>query len=121
MRRPDLADLTEALAAFDAAASAHPAASLDPAARYEQRVVTNLRDILRREQALAASNEAAAIDRLHRLLGVAGDLSALEGELCRRIAEGVFTERDPELLDHLRRQVRAQLEIDNPRYWSLST
>jgi hypothetical protein len=121
MRRPDRTDLSEALAAFDTAAANAAAAPLEGAARYEQRVAANLRDILRREQDLAARNEAAAIDRLQRLLGVAGDLSALEGELCRRIAEGIFTESDPELLEHLRLQARAQLEIDNPKYWSLHT
>ena len=53
------------------------------------------------------------------MLGHEGSSEQLEAELCRSIAAGGLDESSLALMQHLRADVMARLEIDNPRYWSL--
>lgn len=116
MRRPDLADLERGLREFH---STDPAAGEDAAAQYERRIARSLEDIVRRERESGAALRTGAATRLAALLGREAPLPELEVELCRRLATGAIDESDRALMSHLRAQVHAQLEIDNPRYWSL--
>lgn len=116
MRRPDLADLERGIHEFQASESA---SADDPASRYEQRIVRNLEDVVRREHEQGESLRAAGRARLALLLGHEGSSEQLEAELCRSIAAGGLDESSLALMQHLRADVMARLEIDNPRYWSL--
>lgn len=117
MRRPDLDDLERGLREFQAATSG--AMADDTAARYEQRIAQHLAEVVRRERELAPGLRAAATARLAALLGHVGPPGTLEAELCRRLRAGEIDESSTALMRHLRAQVTGQLEIDNPRYWSL--
>lgn len=116
MRRPDLADLERGIRRFRES----PAASAeDAASRYEQRVVQNLEDVVRRERESGERLHAASRKRLATLLGRDGSLDELEAELCRRLALGAIDWTCPALMQHLRAEAILRLRIDNPRYWSL--
>lgn len=100
MRRPDLKDLERAVAdhATSIASGVETAA-----ARYERRIVENLRAIIEREH----------------LFGAQMDSSVSDDDLCRRLIAGEIDEHDTTLMMHLRRSAELRLQIDNPRYWSL--
>jgi hypothetical protein len=89
---------------------------LPPHAAFQARVAANALDLAAREWQLAPAAEAAALARLRALLGHDGAPDALEAELCRRIADGSLSARDPALLDHLWTGTLDRLAIDQPAY-----
>ena len=78
--------------------------------RFHARVAANVLGMVERELALGEAQAAAHREELARL-GVAD-----EAELAAAIREGRLDDRRQELLDVLRRTVRAKLEVANPRY-----
>lgn len=89
---------------------------LPPHAAFQARVAANALELAAREWRLAPAAEAAALARLSALLGSEGDSTALEAELCRRIAEGGIAADDPALLEHLWAGTLDRLAIDQPSY-----
>lgn len=85
-------------------------------AAFQARVAANALDLAAREWQLAPAAEAAALARLHALLGHDGAPDALEAELCRRIADGSLRADDPALLNHLWAGTLDRLAIDQPTY-----
>jgi hypothetical protein len=111
---PSAAELTEALNAVETGPPG------DPRAAFIARVADNARATLEREAALGPSAEAAAVERLRALLGMAGDFEALNAELCERLADGRLGPLDPAVLAHLKASVADQIAIDQPTYWGLA-
>ncbi|CAN5139462.1 DUF6285 domain-containing protein [soil metagenome] len=110
---PSAAELTEALAAFDASAT-------DARATFLARVADNARATLEREAALGPAAEAAGVARLKALLGEDGDFSALNAALCARLRDGRLSPLDPALLAHLKASAIDRIAIDQPSYSGLA-
>jgi hypothetical protein len=79
-------------------------------------VARNALAIAQRELELAPQAEARAKVRLEALLGVQGDLPALESKLAAGLRQGSLTRETPGLFEHLRLQALDRLAIDQPRY-----
>ena len=71
----------------------------------------------RRQLQLAPTAETAELERLKGLLGVDGDLIALNAELCRRLASGAIDPADEAVRLHLWETTLAKLAVDQPNYW----
>jgi hypothetical protein len=87
---------------------------------YFARVASNALHILRREAVLGPSAAQEERAGLKQLMGREGSLADLNAALCRAIREGRIDETSAELLSHLKRTILRQIEIDQPRYRSLS-
>jgi hypothetical protein len=83
------------------------------------RVAVNALAAVRREIELGPDAEAAATERLRVLLGHDGDFTALNTELCDRLASGELTAKDPQVLAHLKASIIDQVRIDQPNYAGL--
>jgi len=83
------------------------------------RVAVNALAAVRREIELGPDAEAAAAERLRALLGHDGDFTALNTELCDRLASGELTAKDPQVLAHLKASIIDQVRIDQPNYAGL--
>lgn len=82
-------------------------------------VAARAAEIVAREVRHGAAADAAAAERLRRLLGCPGDArdaGALEAELVERINDGRQRCDDPALVDHLWQTTLAKLAIDQPGY-----
>jgi hypothetical protein len=113
---PTAAELTEAVAAFDA----EPAIPGDARQAFLARVTDNARATLARDAEHGARLEAEAIGRLSKLMGEAGDFATLNAKLCEALREGAIDPRDPALLAHLRATAIGQIAIDQPSYGGLA-
>ena len=113
---PTAAELTEAVAAFEA----EPAAPGDARHVFLSRVTDNARATLAREAEHGARLEAEAVERLSALLGKTGDHAVLNAELCRRLRDAELAPLDPALLAHLRATAIGQIGIDQPSYGGLA-
>jgi hypothetical protein len=113
---PTAAELTEAVAAFDA----ETATPGDARHAFLARVADNARAILEREARDGARIEAEAVARLQSLLGQTGDVSTLNARLCQALRDGAIAPLDPALLAHLRATAIAQIAIDQPTYGGLT-
>ncbi len=113
---PTAAELTEAVAAFDA----EPPALGDARHAFLARVTDNARATLAREAEHGASLEAEAIARLSALMGQAGDFATLNAKLCEGLRDGAIDPLDPVLLAHLRATAIGQIAIDQPTYGGLT-
>ncbi len=111
---PTAAELAEALAALDSS----PAS--DARGQFLARVADNARATLEREAALEPAAERAEIGRLRALLGVEGDFTGLNAELCARLRDGRLAPLAPAVLAHLRASVIDQIAIDQPSYSGLA-
>ena len=78
--------------------------------KFHTRVAINVLGMVEREIALGAAQERAHADGLRRL-GVASD-----AELAAGIRDGSLDDRTREVIEFLRKTVRAKLEVANPRY-----
>jgi hypothetical protein len=116
IRHPTAAELSQAIAAFEA----EPAIPGDVRQTFLARVTDNARATLAREAEHGARLEAEAIERLKALLGETGTFEALNGELCARLRDGRIAPRDPALLAHLRATAIGQIAIDQPSYGGLA-
>lgn len=85
---------------------------------FQARVAANALEMSRRQINLAPESHAAEHARLEALLGMNGDLLALNHELCRRIAAGEANLSTPGVADHLRRVTLEKLAVDQPTYAS---
>jgi hypothetical protein len=112
---PTAAELSEAIATFDA----QPAASGDARHAFLVRVADNARATVAREVELGARLEAEAIDRLSALLEQGGDFAALNAALCEALRRGEVSPRNPAVLAHLRATAIGQIRIDQPTYGGL--
>ncbi|WP_299017387.1 DUF6285 domain-containing protein [uncultured Caulobacter sp.] len=112
---PTAAELSEAIAAFDA----QPATPGDARQAFLARVADNARATVAREAELGAMLEIEAVERLQALLRWDGDFSTLNGALCDALREGRIAPRDPALLAHLRATAIGQIRIDQPTYGGL--
>lgn len=112
---PTAAELSEAIAAFDA----EPAAPGDARHAFLTRVADNARATIKREAALGATLEAEALERLRALLGQDGDLTTLNAMLCDALRHGRVAPLDLTLLAHLRATAIGQIRIDQPSYGGL--
>jgi hypothetical protein len=83
------------------------------------RVAINALATVHREGEQAAAMEAAALERLQRLLGRPDDLATLNHDLCKAIRTGEIADDDPALLAHLRAGAIDQIRIDQPNYSGL--
>jgi hypothetical protein len=79
-------------------------------------VAANTVDIVRREMAQSGSAQAELQTSLQTLLGRDGSLQELNEALCDRITAGEMTMETPGLMAHLKRAIRLQLDIDQPKY-----
>ena len=113
---PTAAELTEAIAAFEA----EPVIPGDARQAFLTRVAENARATLARETEHRAQLEAEAVERLTALLGEAGDVDALNAELCARVKNGRILPQDPDLMAHLRATAIGQIAIDQPAYGGLA-
>jgi hypothetical protein len=84
---------------------------------FNARVAANALEMMRRQLDLAPEAEAAEKARLAALLGVDGDLAALNAELCRRLEAGDLDLATPGLEAHLWKTTLAKLAVDQPTYW----
>ena len=112
---PTAAELSEAIAAFDA----EPAAPGDARRAFLARVAENARATIVREAELGATLEAEAMDRLRTLLASDGDFAALNADLCEALRNGRIAPRNATLLAHLRATAIGQIRIDQPTYGGL--
>jgi len=111
---PTVAELTGAIAAFDAEPSG------DARHDFLVRVTDNARATVAREAEHGAPLQAEAIERLTGLLGETGDFEALNGRLCEILRDGAIDPRDRALLAHLRATAIGQIAIDQPTYGGLA-
>lgn len=112
----DGAGVTRA-ARLRAAVAAWRESAPDPArAPFLARVADNAEAIAARDESLGPTARAEAAARVAALLGVEGDLDALNVSLAEAVRTGDVAYDDPRLLDHLRRTALAELAIDQPRY-----
>jgi len=81
------------------------------------RVSANALEMMRRQLELGPAADAAERERLRGLLGMDGDLAALNAELGRRIAQGAVDLASPGLAEHLWETTLAKLAVDQPTYW----
>lgn len=112
---PTAAELSEAIAAFDAD-SARPG---DARHAFLARVADNARWTVQREAGLGAMLEAEATQRLRTLLGRDGEFATLNAELCEALRTGRVSPLAPEVLAHLRATAIGQIRIDQPTYSGL--
>ena len=116
INHPTAAELSEAVAAFEA----EPAAPGDARHVFLARVADNARATLAREAEQGARLEAEAVERLHGLLDKTGDYVELNAQLCESLREGRFNPLDPAVLAHLRATAVGQIAIDQPTYGGLA-
>ena len=83
---------------------------------FQLRVAANAIEICQRQLTLAPKAEAEELARLRGLLGIDGDLPALNRELAHRIRDGELTLESPGLSDHLWATTLAKLAVDQPTY-----
>ena len=88
----------------------------DPLTAFQTRVAINALEMMRRHLDMAPAAEAAEHERLKAMLGIDGDLPALNAELSRRIAEGEMDLSTPGLSDHLWTITLDKLAVDQPTY-----
>ena len=116
---PTAAELSEAIAAFDAE-PAEPAESGDARHAFLARVTDNARATVAREAEHAATLETQAVERLRALLGRDGDFAARNAARCDALRDGRIAPRDPALLALLRATAIGQIRIDQPTYGGLA-
>jgi hypothetical protein len=87
---------------------------------FNARVAANALEMTARQLDLAPAAEAAELASLGDLLGRAGDLASLNGELSRRLAAGELDLGSPGVADHLWSVTLAKLAVDQPTYWGYS-
>lgn len=83
---------------------------------FEQRVAANALGIALRDLTSGRSAADHEHQRLQRLFGEAGDLSALNARLAGAIRLGAIDSADPPLLDHLIRTTLEKIAVDQPTY-----
>ena len=84
---------------------------------FNLRVCANALEMSRRQ---IETDPPAAADEQARLVGLLkmeGDLTALNAELCRRIAAGEMGLETAGLAEHLWTVTLAKLSVDQPTYW----
>ncbi|MDB5483730.1 MAG: hypothetical protein JWO83_4783 [Caulobacteraceae bacterium] len=84
---------------------------------FNVRVCANALEMMRRHLELAPAAEAAERDRLKALLGMDGDLLALNTEFCRRLESGAIDPQAPAVREHLWETTLTKLAVDQPAYW----
>lgn len=84
---------------------------------FNARVAANALEMMRRQLDTAPAAEAREIDSLRTILGMDGDLAALNAELSRRLACGEADLDTPGVADHLWATTLAKLAVDQPTYW----
>jgi hypothetical protein len=84
---------------------------------FNVRVAANALEMMRRQLELAPAADEAERRRLKDLLGLDGDLLALNAELCARLASGTIDADAPALREHLWETTLAKLAVDQPNYW----
>ena len=84
---------------------------------FTARVAANALEMMARQIDLAPAAETEELARLKRILGLNGDLAALNAELARRIAEGGLDPTTTDVANHLWTTTLAKLAVDQPTYW----
>ena len=84
---------------------------------FTARVAANALEMMARQIDLAPAAETEELARLKRILGLNGDLAALNAELARRIAEGDLDPTTTDVVNHLWTTTLAKLAVDQPTYW----
>jgi type II secretory pathway pseudopilin PulG len=106
----------EILAAVARFLKAVATAESSGAAAFQARVAANALEMMRRQLELAPDEDLREGERLKALLGVDGDLHALNTELARRMEAGEMDLATPGLADHLWATTLAKLAVDQPTY-----
>jgi len=83
------------------------------------RVAVNALATVKREMEAGAAAEAAATERLRKLLGRDGDFETLNAALCEDLREGRIDLTAPGLMEHLRLSAIDRAKIDQPGYSGL--
>jgi Domain of unknown function (DUF6285) len=84
---------------------------------FNVRVCANALEMMRRHLEIAPAAEAAERDRLKALLGMGGDLLALNAEFCQRLESGAIDPQAPAVREHLWETTLVKLAVDQPNYW----
>ena len=113
---PTAAELSEAIAAFDA----QPSDAADARQVFLARVTDNARATVTREAEHGVRLEAEGLARLRALLGQDGEFSRLNTEICHALRNGSLRPLDPAVLAHLRATAIGQIAIDQPGYGGLA-
>jgi len=111
--QPTAAELIDAVSEF---LSRDLGPTLTGRLAFHARVAANVLAIVRRELTLGPEADRSDAARLAALLNPDGEPSALNEELCRRIAAGEIAPDDPALVDHLWATTLDTLAIDQPGY-----
>jgi hypothetical protein len=119
--RPSAAELIAAVADF---IEKQAAPQLDAHTAFHAKVALNVLRIVEREieRDRRGGADDAELVRLRGLCRIGEDagITALNRELCERIADGRIAIDDPALLEHLMLSVLDRIAVDNPKYASLS-
>lgn len=113
---PTAAELTEAIATFEAEAVIPGEARQT----FLARVTDNARATLAREAKHGARLETEAVERLKALLEQTGDYAKLNAKLCEALRSGAIDPLNPALLAHLRATAIGQIAVDQPAYGGLA-
>jgi hypothetical protein len=92
---------------------------LNPRDAFLSRVAVNALNAVKRELVQGPAAKAAAEARFAALLGMEGDLGALNAELCERLQRGEMDVATPGLLADLKAGIEDQIAIDQPTYVSV--
>ena len=113
--QPSIAELVGAVRDF---IEQHAMSKLEGHTAFHARVAVNALGIVQRQLELGPTAEEAERERLAGLLGMDGDLEALNRELCRRIRAGETGIEDEALTKHLWRTTLDKVAVDQPKYES---
>jgi Domain of unknown function (DUF6285) len=119
--RPTSAELIAAVAEF---IEKKAAPQLDAHTACHAKVALNVLHIVEREleRDRRGGADDAELARLRKLCGTGDDagITALNRELCARIADGRIAIDDPALQEHLMLSALDRIAVDNPKYPSLT-
>ncbi len=113
--RPSIAELVGAVRDF---IEQHAMPKLEGHTAFHARVAANALGIVQRQLELGPRAAEGERERLRDLLGMDGDLEALNRELCRRIRVGEMGLEDEALAKHLWRTTLDKVAVDQPKYES---
>ena len=114
--RPTASELLAAIADFLREEATPALDRTEPRLGFQMRVAVNALAILEREACLGRDADTAEQARLVKLLGRAGSLDELNGELARQLRAGARDERDTQLMAHLEATIADKIAIANPKW-----
>jgi Domain of unknown function (DUF6285) len=116
MDQPSAVELVKAVQAF---LETRAIPELKGHTAFHARVAANALAIVARELEQGPRAAESELIRLRTMLGMDGDLEALNRELCRRIRDGAADISAPAMAEHLRLSTVDKVRIDQPNYSGL--